>query len=211
MEEPDRSPMATKKPTPREREGPRNEDGEYFCDHPTCAGKVRVPTFARRCEWSKHMDKHERPYRCEEEGCEKLQGFTYSGGLLRHEREVHKKHGGPRKPLMCPYESCKRSSGGGFTRKENMDEHIRRVHKPVGPAADDASEGSVRKRKRGRSEVGDEAATAGSSPRPSSPVAAADMSSGEAKRLQAEIAEVREELAELRALVARCRADVAKK
>lgn len=74
------------------------------------------------------MDKHDRPYRCQHESCAKLQGFTYSGGLLRHEREVHGKHGGPRAQLMCPYEDCKRHVGKGFTRKENLNEHIRRVH-----------------------------------------------------------------------------------
>lgn len=77
---------------------------------------------------SKHMDKHDRPYRCVHPSCAKLQGFTYSGGLLRHEREVHSKHGGPKAQLMCPYEDCKRHSGKGFTRKENLNEHIRRVH-----------------------------------------------------------------------------------
>jgi len=74
------------------------------------------------------MDKHDRPYRCADPGCAKLQGFTYSGGLLRHEREVHGKHGGPKAQLMCPHEDCKRHSGKGFTRKENLNEHIRRVH-----------------------------------------------------------------------------------
>lgn len=78
---------------------------------------------------SKHMDKHDRPYKCAEPGCEKLQGFTYSGGLLRHQREVHKMHGGTRKPMYCPEPNCKRNSGSGFTRKENLHEHIRRVHR----------------------------------------------------------------------------------
>jgi hypothetical protein len=78
---------------------------------------------------SKHMDKHERPYKCKVPGCEKLQGFTYSGGLLRHEREVHKLHGGTKTLARCPYPNCKRSSGAGFTRKENLQEHIRRVHR----------------------------------------------------------------------------------
>jgi hypothetical protein len=78
---------------------------------------------------SKHMDKHDRPYKCTAPGCEKLQGFTYSGGLLRHEREVHKMHGGTKKPLFCPHSDCKRSSGAGFTRRENLAEHIRRVHR----------------------------------------------------------------------------------
>ena len=82
------------------------------------------------------MDKHERPYKCEAAGCEKLQGFTYSGGLLRHQREVHKMHGGTKDPLYCPFATCKRSQGTGFTRKENRDEHVRRVHRRATDGAD---------------------------------------------------------------------------
>lgn len=73
------------------------------------------------------MDKHERPYKCLSEGCEKLLGFTVSGGLLRHEREVHNLHGGPRKQLNCPYTNCQRFFGKDFSRQENLNEH-RRVH-----------------------------------------------------------------------------------
>ena len=80
---------------------------------------------------SKHMDKHNRPYVCEEPGCEKIQGFTYQGGLLRHQREVHRQHGGPKALCKCPHRDCKRSTGAGFSRKENLYEHLRRVHKPV--------------------------------------------------------------------------------
>lgn len=72
------------------------------------------------------MDKHDRPYKCMEPGCAKIQGFTYSGGLLRHQREVHKKN--IKKPLMCPYADCNRSTGNGFTRQENLKEHLRRRH-----------------------------------------------------------------------------------
>jgi hypothetical protein len=75
------------------------------------------------------MDKHDRPYRCDRSECSKLQGFTYSGGLLRHQREVHKMHGGTGKKLFCPEQTCKRSGGEGFTRKENLQEHLRRVHR----------------------------------------------------------------------------------
>jgi hypothetical protein len=92
--------------------------------------------FDRKCEWSKHMDKHDRPYKCTVKGCEKLQGFTYSGGLLRHEREVHKMHGGTKKSLYCPFHDCKRSSGSGFTRKENLAEHVRRVHRSTSVSSD---------------------------------------------------------------------------
>jgi hypothetical protein len=82
------------------------------------------------------MDKHDRPYKCNVKGCEKLQGFTYSGGLLRHEREVHKMHGGTKKSLFCPFADCKRSSGSGFTRKENLAEHVRRVHRRTSMSVD---------------------------------------------------------------------------
>lgn len=74
------------------------------------------------------MDKHERPYRCKELGCIKRQGFTYSGGLLRHEREVHRKQSSLEKLFFCPHETCKRSSGKGFARRENLKEHMRRIH-----------------------------------------------------------------------------------
>jgi hypothetical protein len=81
------------------------------------------------------MDKHDRPYKCTAEGCEKLPGFTYSGGLLRHEREVHLKHGGPKNSFNCPHLNCKRNTGKGFSRLENLNEHLRRVHTQNGIAA----------------------------------------------------------------------------
>lgn len=112
----------------RDRTPPRNSKDEMFCDHPECAGKRE--TFTRACEWNKHMDKHERPYKCLEHGCERLLGFTYSGGLLRHNREVHKKNLSTRNPLYCPFPDCNRSSASrhGFTRLENLNEHKRRRH-----------------------------------------------------------------------------------
>ncbi|KAI9773004.1 MAG: hypothetical protein M1839_002274 [Geoglossum umbratile] len=151
------SPIRNHEPSQRrERTAKKNERGHYFCDHDECASEQI--TFARKCEWrlvfaslstrvptndihSKHMDKHERPYSCSEPGCEKLQGFTYPGGLLRHEREVHKKHGGPKEALYCPHSTCKRSSGQGFTRRENFNEHLRRVHKEGGGKRDNSLEG----------------------------------------------------------------------
>ncbi len=92
------------------------------------------------------MDKHTRPYVCKERGCEKIQGFTYSGGLHRHQREVHHQHGGPKASCLCPHQDCKRSvAGRGFTRKENLTEHIRRVHRSDvdEPAASSQNVGAV--------------------------------------------------------------------
>ena len=114
-----------------EREPPRNDKNEIICTHEACLDKTE--TFRRPCEWNKHMDKHERPYKCSEPTCEQNPGFTYSGGLLRHMREVHKKGVGPaRRPLYCPHANCIRSTGEGFTRRENLEEHLRRRHSYTG-------------------------------------------------------------------------------
>lgn len=75
------------------------------------------------------MDKHDRPYVCKKPECSSLQGFTYSGGLLRHQREVHHLHGGAKLKLFCHVPGCKRSKHTPFTRRENLAEHLRRVHK----------------------------------------------------------------------------------
>lgn len=172
------------KPVPKpDREVTRDANGRFYCNWPNCTEEVRE--FNRKCEWrlvvflprddehrqladklcSKHMDKHDRPYKCPAEGCEKLPGFTYSGGLLRHEREVHNKHGGPRKQLNCPHPNCKRHTGKGFSRQENLNEHLRRVHTTdtgLMPNGDDTEEdgsdskaGQKRKRMGGRSDSAD--------------------------------------------------------
>ena len=110
-----------------EREVSRNGNGEIVCTHEACRHKT--PTFARPYEWNKHMDRHERPYKCGELACVDSQGFTYSGGLLRHMREVHKREAGvPRQSRYCPHATCTRSTGEGFTRRENLEEHLRRRH-----------------------------------------------------------------------------------
>ncbi|KAF3403912.1 hypothetical protein F1880_010276 [Penicillium rolfsii] len=121
-------------PVRRDRDPPKNGEGQIFCDHTDC--KAAPPTFRRPSEWNKHMDKHDRPYKCYEPGCNKIHGFTYTGGLLRHQREVHKKNDDTKKPLMCPYADCNRSANG-FTRQENLREHLRRrhMHTEEGPTA----------------------------------------------------------------------------
>ncbi|CDM28578.1 hypothetical protein DTO013E5_974 [Penicillium roqueforti] len=123
----------------RARDPPKNAEGQIFCDHVEC--QSAPPTFRRPCEWNKHMDKHDRPYKCYEPNCDKIQGFTYSGGLLRHQREVHKKNTDTKKALMCPYTDCNRSTGNGFTRQENLREHLRRrhMHNDEAPAMVDMS------------------------------------------------------------------------
>lgn len=108
------------------------------------------------------MDKHTRPYVCNLPGCEKVRGFTYSGGLSRHQREVHRQYGGPKAAYMCPHKDCKRSAGAGFSRRENLQEHLRRVHRQVGDTevskqvTTEAPSPATTEPRRRRRDVGDE-------------------------------------------------------
>ena len=45
------SPHPSPPTTPGARDAPKNEKGEYYCDHIHCANKAELPTFPRRCEW----------------------------------------------------------------------------------------------------------------------------------------------------------------
>jgi len=149
------SPQSVKSEEPS-----RNDKGLIYCTHKECLSDP--PIFTRKCEWTKHNDKHNRPYVCEERGCEKILGFTYSGGLLRHQREVHKQHGGPKARCVCPHKDCKRSTGTGFSRRENLVEHLRRVHRGVEEVGGDQvatptpTAGQGRKRRREPSDEGAE-------------------------------------------------------
>ena len=73
------------------------------------------------------MDQHDRPYRCRNPDCKVLEGFTYPGGLYRHDKEVHGKDNGANSGFTCDYPDCQRRDKK-FTRKENLKDHIRRRH-----------------------------------------------------------------------------------
>ena len=127
---------------------------------------------------------------------------------------MHQKHSGPKAPLMCPHQICKRSSGKGFTRRENLLEHLRRVHAP-GPAGshqhqtsadphdDDAEPESppAMSRKRKRSLGDDESLPASYAPAVDSDDGVGDLHE-QVKRLKGQIDEKDRRLRDLEASVA---------
>ncbi|KAF2153924.1 hypothetical protein K461DRAFT_292621 [Myriangium duriaei CBS 260.36] len=179
-----------------------NQNDQFIC---TVLPECSSLTFNRKCEWSKHMDKHDRPYRCKDPVCAKLQGFTYSGGLLRHEREVHNKHGGPKEKLQCPFETCKRHDGHGFTRKENLAEHIRRVHEKLKSDPSIRTETVITTAWSAATELSPQAISATSTKRRWSDVPSPDPSEsdnaelrGEIKRLKHDNVQLQEQMDKLR-------------
>jgi hypothetical protein len=75
------------------------------------------------------MDKHTRPYHCTHPTCAELEGFTYRGGLKRHEAEKHHMHGG--ELMFCPHIECNRHTEKPFGRPHNLRSHISRRHPEV--------------------------------------------------------------------------------
>lgn len=69
------------------------------------------------------MDKHVRPYKCTISNC-KAKEFSNAGDLKRHQASIHTS--GNRK-FHCSVVRCSRRRNG-FKRKDNLSEHLRRVH-----------------------------------------------------------------------------------
>ncbi|KAI9826408.1 MAG: hypothetical protein M1819_007371 [Sarea resinae] len=103
----------------RDSTAPSKHPAKSLIPSPKVQNELSCGHLSRRSDLRKHS------YKCSLANCGKQ--FSYAGGLSRHEREVHKKNDG-RDLLMCPFLGCKRSSVG-FSRKENYNEHIRRVHR----------------------------------------------------------------------------------
>ncbi|KAK0116290.1 hypothetical protein ONS95_013312 [Cadophora gregata] len=115
--------------------------------HPQSSNDMS-PATPRTCQWAgcpdkrvfrqesafrRHMNKHERPYKCTTSNC-KAREFTNPGDLKRHQRTVHSKGA-----FFCPISSCKRHARG-FGRKDNRDEHLKRVHSQDVPPTSDSPE-----------------------------------------------------------------------
>jgi hypothetical protein len=74
------------------------------------------------------VDKHKRPYRCQDSACSTRKGFTSRGCLSRHMRSVHKPTGGVSFP--CLVDGCSRDARNPFPRKDNLQSHLNHCHKP---------------------------------------------------------------------------------
>ena len=76
---------------------------------------------------SKYLDSHLKPYQCKNARCGDLK-FSSNACLFRHEREAHGMHFYGKNPHLCHFAGCDRAIGG-FPRRWNLYDHMRRVHK----------------------------------------------------------------------------------
>lgn len=82
------------------------------------------------CVYRKHIRRHEKPYKCEEPGCSRREGFSTTNDLDRHKKSVHNiapKHGHDRS-FHCPVEHCPKKDKI-WPRLDNFRQHLKRMHK----------------------------------------------------------------------------------
>ncbi|KIW76962.1 hypothetical protein Z517_09406 [Fonsecaea pedrosoi CBS 271.37] len=101
---------------------PNAADGLYDCEY--CEEKFPVAHA-----WKKHMDKHERPYKCTFEGCTNRDGFSKPCALMRHHEHLHLR----KVQWFCIFEDCDRHERG-FFRSDHARKHEERVHNYYRPA-----------------------------------------------------------------------------
>ncbi|KAH8752890.1 hypothetical protein F5882DRAFT_419559 [Hyaloscypha sp. PMI_1271] len=121
----------------RPEKPPLNSNGEMTCNHSDCSNKNLI--FTNFGKWSKHQNKHDRPFKCSVASCDRIEGFTSKGDQERHERSVHKALSSEvgtqsgtslKPPYFCDEPDCTRGPGSnnGFPRKDNLKDHVQRIH-----------------------------------------------------------------------------------
>ena len=94
--------------------------------------RARPPALTRR---SKHQQRHLKPHRCRFADCARAEGFATPNDRDRHEKSCHRV---PGRYWKCLDARCG-SFGKEFGRRDNLRDHLRRMHPvPSNMAPDDA-------------------------------------------------------------------------
>ncbi|KAJ4286969.1 hypothetical protein N0V90_012849 [Kalmusia sp. IMI 367209] len=124
-------PISTSQPLSgieRGQSSPRNTEGYITCEHPQCSDL----RFGQVSDWKKHNDRVHNRHTCDVSGCTK--SFGSKGELYRHKQTKHNELP-PHKHLRCPEPGCKYALTPHFKRKDNLTEHLRRMHNYAQPDA----------------------------------------------------------------------------
>jgi hypothetical protein len=73
------------------------------------------------------MLKHSKPFKCNVPGCKRIEGFTTSNDLERHQKSIHRKDI-DKKSYQCAVENC-RNKEKIWPRLDNFKQHVERMHK----------------------------------------------------------------------------------
>ena len=88
-----------------------------------CPTKVHISSIEYA---SKHKLRHDKPFRCDFQGCSRREGFTTQNDLDRHKKSLHQIHSG--KSYMCAAPHCAKKTKV-WPRADNFRQHCQRLHK----------------------------------------------------------------------------------
>ncbi|KAL6873316.1 hypothetical protein HDV57DRAFT_511245 [Trichoderma longibrachiatum] len=95
---------------------------EYRCDQ--CDAVLKT-----RSELKKHRHRHNKPYKCNYEGCPKaVHGFSTPNDLSRHKRTVHREYNENVPVYICRHDPCTRKKEKPWPRADNFRSHLSRSH-----------------------------------------------------------------------------------
>ncbi|EEH17495.1 hypothetical protein PABG_00057 [Paracoccidioides brasiliensis Pb03] len=98
---------------------------QFSCDVGECGWTGKCQSDKK-----KHMLRHQKRFRCEEQGCSRTQGFGTVNDLERHQKCIHgiePKHGN-HKEFKCFAENCSKREKI-WPRYDNFKQHLKRMHK----------------------------------------------------------------------------------
>lgn len=112
-----------KRPESQDRNGIPRTDPALYCD------QCQVH-FSTNSEYSKHMSRHTKRFRCDVAGCKKIDGFATLNDLDRHRKSVHGAYDIEDPVWKCFVEGCK-SREKIWPRQDNFKAHLERMHRGV--------------------------------------------------------------------------------
>ncbi|KAK1654356.1 hypothetical protein BDP81DRAFT_445206 [Colletotrichum phormii] len=107
-------------------------DNKLVCDH------CRAPCKTKS-ELNKHHQRHQKAFKCDVQGCTRIEGFGTQNDLERHKGSVHPEFfsSGPR--YRCQRDSCATKTKI-WPRADNFRQHLKRVHSITHNPEDDLRE-----------------------------------------------------------------------
>ncbi|KAI0179123.1 hypothetical protein GGR52DRAFT_588879 [Hypoxylon sp. FL1284] len=106
-----------------------NYEGGLTCE--ICKTRLRT-----KSEFKKHKQRHDKPYKCDVEGCLRIVGFSTPNDLDRHKRSLHPDERAAGNRYRCPIGVC-RTRDKIWPRADNFRAHMKRVHQKELSSDDD--------------------------------------------------------------------------
>ncbi|KAI1389782.1 uncharacterized protein F4822DRAFT_213280 [Hypoxylon trugodes] len=113
-----------------------NLEGNRICE--VCHKLLKT-----KSELKKHKQRHDKPFKCNVNGCTRREGFSTPNDLDRHKRSLHPDEGASGSRYRCPVGACKHKDKI-WPRADNFRAHMKRVHQKDSISDEDLDQYKIR-------------------------------------------------------------------